>query len=153
MQRFRARKTKEQLVRRGSPKAASRTTSPDVLDAAGLQCPKDFTPLQAEIWQNYFKLLTINRTLSATDAAALTLFVLTWSEVLELETFLKEHGKTYKITSGREFSRPEVAIRNDARRELRGLMIQLGLTPASRGHVETIKSSSGLMNYGLEKIT
>jgi len=151
MQRFRARKTKGQLARIGSPAARKRTNEPDPIDPVGLQCPLSYSELEKEIWDNYFKLLTMNRTLSATDSAILDIFVRSYAELTELESFLKEHGKTYTAGNGREYSRPQVAIRNDARRELRGLMIQLGLSPASRGHVEKFKNKTN--PFGGLKIT
>ena len=152
MQRFRARKTKGQLQRRGSPRARNRVNEPDLIDPAGMICPKDYSPLETEIWNNYFRLLTATRTLSQSDAAILDIFVRTYAELMEMENFLKVNGKSYTAANGREYNRPQIAIRNDARRELRGLLIQLGATSASRGHVETIKKA-GLNNYGLEKWT
>ena len=147
MQRFKARKTKRELTIIGSSRLSQRKNEPDAIDPAGIQCPLVYSPLETEIWNSYFRLLTMNRTLSASDAAIFDIFVRAYSELTELESYLKTHGKTYKIASGREFSRPEVAIRNDARRELRGLMIQLGLSPASRGHVEKIKNAESLNRW------
>jgi phage terminase small subunit len=71
-----------------------------------------------------------------------------------MENFLKLNGKSYTAANGREYNRPQIAIRNDARRELRGLLIQLGATSASRGHVEKIKSQEGFNRWSLNnKIT
>lgn len=153
MQRFRARKTKEQLVKRGSLKAKNRMNTPDLIDPTGMICPKDYSPLETEIWQNHFRILTATRTLSASDASILDIFVRTYAEFIRLEKYLKENGETYSTPTGRVFNRPQCSLRNDARRELRGQLIQLGATCASRGHIEPVKSSSGLMNYGLKKIT
>jgi P27 family predicted phage terminase small subunit len=139
MQRFKARMSKRELAINGNTsRLAQRKHEPDVLPASGMRCPLGYSPLESEIWNNYFGLLKASSTLSAADGAILDVFSRTYSELIEMESYLKQHGKTYKLASGREFSRPEIAIRNDARRELRGLMIQLGISPASRAHVETV---------------
>ena len=144
MQRFKARKSKHQLQRIGSPKARKRMNEPDLIDPAGMICPLGYSELEKEIWQNHFRLLTATRTLSASDAAILDIFTRAYAELTEMENFLKLNGKSYTAANGRKYNRPEIAIRNDARRELRGLLIQLGGTPASRGHCETIKSGVDL---------
>ena len=139
MQRFRARMSKRELAINGnSSRLALRKNEPDVLPASGMRCPLGYSLLEQEIWNNYFGLLKASSTLSAADGAILDVFSRTYAELIEMENHLKIHGKTYKIKTGRLFSRPEVAIRNDARRELKALMIQLGCTCASRGHVGTV---------------
>lgn len=152
MQRFRPRKTKKALQISGGSRLSSRKNEPDIISPACLQCPKDYKELESEIWNFYFDMLSANKTLSATDSAILDIFTRTYAEVLELETYLDENGKTYIAENGRKYAQPEVAIRNDARRELRGLLIQLGLSPASRGHVEKLKFSSDPL-AGLKKLT
>lgn len=152
MQRLRPRKTKRALQISGSSLLSSRKNEPDIIDPAGLQCPNDYDDREKEIWTFYFKMLHANKTLSAADSAVLDIFARTYAELLELEVFLDKNGKTYIAANGRKYAQPEVAIRNDARRELRGLLIQLGLSPASRGHVEKLKFSSDPLT-GLKKLT
>jgi P27 family predicted phage terminase small subunit len=144
MQRFKARMSKRELAINGnSSRLALRKNEPDPLPTDGMRCPLGYSPLESEIWNNYFGLLKASSTLSAADGAILDVFSRTYSELIEMESYLKQHGKTYRITSGREFPRAEISIRNDCRREVKSLMIQLGITPASRGHVETVNGGDG----------
>ena len=138
--RTRARKPTAELERLGAPRARKRRkTEPVTTALTHAEPPQCYDPEQTKVWESFAPMLIANGTLTASDLPIFDAFIRTQAEYLKLDQKLTTEGTTYQ-SNGRQYPRPELAARNDARRELRNLAVQLGLTPASRSHVEKAKT-------------
>jgi len=126
----------------GSRWAKGRTEMPETVAIKHIEAAADYNNREREIFKFYSQCLINLRILSAGDIALLDTFTRVYAELLELEEDIKEHGRTYKTETGEQKTRPECRLRNEARREIRSLSAQLGLSPSSRGGIEPIKTEN-----------
>ena len=91
------------------------------------------------VWNTFAKELDAMGVLTVADRAALAALVSAYVDWREASDALLEHGLTYERISDRGGSsivaRPEVAIRNDAWKRYKSMLLEFGLTPSARTRV------------------
>ena len=126
-------------VRRGGHVVAPPTEGLTLDDIQGRR-PSRMTADECEAWTRYAAQLADVRQVSATDLAALELLCYAYADLCASREAVTEHGRTYTETTagGTQLlkARPEVQMASDAARRMRQLLVELGMTPASRGKVE-----------------
>jgi P27 family predicted phage terminase small subunit len=104
------------------PPAAGEDPPPAELDA----------PALAE-WGRVTAELAAAGKLAAADRAILTLYVQTWATYAAAAAHVAEHGAVLKWSNGQPGISPFHKVAKEAAGALRGLLKDLGLTPAARG--------------------
>jgi P27 family predicted phage terminase small subunit len=87
-------------------------------------------------WREVAQVLDELGVLTVADGFALALLCSAWGDYREASEIIVKEGSTYeRMTAAGSTSvvaRPEVAIRNDAWKRLKSMLIEFGLTPSSR---------------------
>ena len=81
------------------------------------------------------KLLLDLGLMSDLDRAALAAYCQAWSRWVEAEDALRQYGVVIKSPSGFPMQSPFLSVANKALEQMRGLLIEFGMTPASRTKV------------------
>lgn len=91
------------------------------------------------VWNTFAKELDEMGVLTTADGHALAALVAAYVDWREASDELRQHGLTYERISDRGGSaivaRPEVAIRSDAWKRYKSMLLEFGLTPGSRSRV------------------
>ncbi len=99
------------------------------------------------MWSRLAVILDVSRVLTVADLDALRLLCLAHAEFAEADAIIGREGLTYASStdSGGTILRPHpaVAIRADAWRRCRAMLVEFGLTPAARGKVSAISEAEG----------
>ena len=117
--------------------------------------PERLTGAALEHWRELVPELDEMGVLTTADGFALALLCEAWAECLEAGEILAREGLTYTRTtaagSTSVAARPEVAMRSDAWKRMKSMMVEFGLTPSSRSRVSaTGKPSRGKLARFLE---
>lgn len=94
-----------------------------------------------EYWAEIGGLLLQMKLVSYGDSAALMLLVDVLAEWCAVRKILIKKGRTYKSTTEFGFvlkARPEVALESDLWRRAHRMLVEFGLTPASRSKVSAL---------------
>jgi len=83
-------------------------------------------------WRRIVPRLEAMGVLSTIDRAAIATYCEAWSDFVKWTAWLKKKGHTYSGPNGASCARPEVGYRDKARQEMRHLLAEFGLSPASR---------------------
>lgn len=95
-------------------------------------------------WDELVPELEVMGTLTIVDGDVLAGYCLAYAEVHTFTRFLRRRGRTYKVgTNGALAARPEVAMLNRARDDLRKFGAELGIGAAARTKVEVRKPDAG----------
>ena len=86
-------------------------------------------------WRRAGKLLFAIGLMSALDRAALAGYCTAYARWVEAEEALKTYGVVVKSPSGFPIQSPYLAIANKALEQMRGFLVEFGMTPASRARV------------------
>jgi P27 family predicted phage terminase small subunit len=134
-------------IRRGGRVAAPDSGEGLSLAELARRCPRTrMSEAEREAWTRYSRQLAGVRQVSETDLAALELLCYAYADLIEAREALRENGRTHTETTagGAETlkARPEVAMASDAAKRMRSLLVELGMTPASRGRVERTPRAS-----------
>lgn len=128
-------------VLRGNPGKRPLPVNEPQPDAGRPRKPRHVTGIAAEEWNRLTELTMAMQVLTEADGPMLEATVIAYAEVRRATTVLNRKGITYsaRTKSGvRTYARPEVAIRADAwRRYVTGLS-HFGLSPSTRGKVQTV---------------
>lgn len=107
------------------------------------RCPAHLPPKAKTAFKNVCELLEGMGVLTIVDGMALELLCDAYAEWRDLDTLIKKEGRTYKTisTSGDEIIKghPAVAMRSDAWKRIKSMMVEFGLTAASRTKVNAEK--------------
>lgn len=86
-------------------------------------------------WQRIGVILEEIGLVSELDRAALAAYCQAWSRWVDAEQALKTYGVVIKSPSGFPMQSPFLAVANKALEQMRGFLIEFGMTPASRTRV------------------
>jgi len=99
-------------------------------------CPPQLTGAARREWRRISKELAALGLLTSIDRAALTLLCDAWGRWVEAVDALKQYGVMIKSPSGYPMQSPYLAIANKAAEQVRLLLAEFGMTPASRSRVQ-----------------
>lgn len=108
--------------------------------------PEHLSERAAECFLRVLAILEGMGLASADHVDMLAMIALTWEDVIECQQVIEDLGRVYFVPIFGLFdkegepvlapkARPEVAMRNDALRRLKALLVEFGLSPASLGKV------------------
>lgn len=107
------------------------------------KCPAHLSPKAKTAFKNVCQILEGMGVLTIADGMAIELLCDAYAEWRDLDTLIKKEGRTYKTisTSGDEVIKghPAVAMRSDAWKRIKSMMVEFGLTAASRTKVNAEK--------------
>jgi P27 family predicted phage terminase small subunit len=130
------------LKKLGGTLQPSRTNHNEPIPDVALGLPPDWLSARAkEYWQEIGDLLLGMKLVSYGDSAALMLLCDTLAEYVSLRVSIQKKGRVYEnLTPGGKVYRPnpEVAMAADAWRRAQRMLVEFGLTPASRGKVSAL---------------
>ena len=109
-------------------------------------CPKHVRGLAQEAWYRLGGQLATLRVLTDADGTALELCCLAYQEYRAALAVLQRRGTTYATRTANGMiirRRPEAAAASDAWRRVKGMLIELGLTPSARTKVTTTDLPTG----------
>src|SRR5689334_9844588 len=98
-------------------------------------CPRYLRGVARRLWDDVGKQLLRMRVITAADATALELLCGAYAEYFKASAVVRRRGATYKARTGTGFierRRPEVAIAADAWKRVRSMLLEFGISPASR---------------------
>ena len=101
-------------------------------------CPKHLTRLARAEWRRVVPELKRVGLFTIVDRAALEAYCECYATWRQAQDGLAEHGLTCETEKGFPMQRPEVAIANNALKQLRTFMGEFGMTPSSRTRVRGI---------------
>lgn len=99
-------------------------------------CPRRLSKEERAVWKDTVPLLQKMGVLTVADGAMIELYCRIWVEERELSVFLKEHGSKLGVQQ----AKPEVKQREEKRVMLLKIMMQFGMSSASRTHL-TVEAS------------
>ena len=106
--------------------------------------PEYLSPLALRRWNELLPELEIIGTLTIIDADIFGLYCVAWADIVELTADIEENGRSYEVgTNGALSSRPEVAMLNRAKDDIRRFGAELGIGAAARTKVEVKKPDAG----------
>ena len=121
-------------------RAAPNEPTPDV------QVPTCPTWLHAEAkreWRRVVPELEALGLVSLIDRAALAAYCQSYATWWTTERDIAENGATQRSDrSGLESARPQVAIRDQALRQMRAFLVEFGLTPSARSRVSAVEKAT-----------
>lgn len=110
-------------------------------------CPSGLSADARSVWEELSSLLGAKRVVTKADGAALELLCVALARWRKLERFIAKRGRTYSsetVAGGKVIRpRPEVTMAAEAWREAQKMVIEFGLTPASRTKVKTVPERIG----------
>ena len=96
-------------------------------------------PIALAVWDEFAAELDAMQVLTLADRAALAVLVSAYCDWLEADDAIEEHGLTQTRTTkgGDSYAapRPEVAIRSDAWKRYKSMLVEFGLTPSARTRI------------------
>jgi P27 family predicted phage terminase small subunit len=103
------------------------------------ECPTELTGEARKEWGRVCAILTACRVLTMADRAALAAYCQCWSRWLQAERHVTRRGQVLSKPDKQghrwEYPNPAVSIAHRAAEQMRRLMQELGLTPASRSRI------------------
>ena len=99
------------------------------------QAPSHLGPEAKKEWRRLGRLLVSMGVMTEADAGALALLCTSWARWIEAEEQLRRYGIVIKSPSGYPIQSPYLSIARQAMAEVRSLLSEFGLTPASRSRV------------------
>jgi P27 family predicted phage terminase small subunit len=90
-------------------------------------------------WRRYVPLLRKLGRFSKLDLPAMEALCLAYSAAMRAERVVMAEGESFISPNGHVCVRPEVAVRNQAKKEMVGLLAEFGMTPRTRGAVKPLK--------------
>ena len=98
-------------------------------------CPVELSPVAKREWKRISKHLSAMGLLTTVDRAALALYCDAYGRWLEAIAALQQFGVVIKSPNGYPVQSPYVAIANKAGEQVRLLLAEFGMSPASRVRV------------------
>jgi P27 family predicted phage terminase small subunit len=106
------------------------------------KCPECLSDRAQAEWQRLVPQLIAAGLATAVDEACLTAYCTAVADLLETEQALAREGFTYTTMQGQIIARPEVAIRNAARKTIKEFASLFGLDPSSRSRLQVPSQGS-----------
>jgi len=141
MSQFKVPESRKRVTGTYRPDRAKRRPGLDGLTAAPA-APEYLTAAAKAEWDRLAPLIAGMRTLTAADAPALELLSQTLATAAQAQAEVERDGLTVASVNGGMRAHPAVKILEQARAQATRLLIEFGLTPRARGHVEPVGDAS-----------
>ena len=102
------------------------------------RCPDHLAGEARKEWRRASKLLAQLGLLTAIDRAALAMYCESWGRWVEAERAMQEYGVMMKSPNGFPMQSPYLAVANKAMEQMRQLLAEFGMSPASRTRVAAV---------------
>ena len=130
------------LKKLGGTLQPSRTNPLEPVPDVALGYPPEWlTPTAKEYWQEIGGILLQMKLVSYADTAAMTLLCDVLAQWVSVRVTIAKRGRVYELLSdgGKVYrARPEVAMEADLWRRASRMLVEFGLTPASRSKVSAL---------------
>jgi P27 family predicted phage terminase small subunit len=103
------------------------------------QCPGELSPVAKREWRRIAPQLATLGLLARIDRAALALYCESYARWIDAVTSMQRYGVVIKSPSGYPIQSPYVAIANKAGEQVRMMLSEFGMTPASRTRVHAVE--------------
>lgn len=100
------------------------------------RCPPELSAVARKEWRRISRHLSELGLLTAIDRAALASYCQGWAQWLDANVQLQKHGPVVRAPSGYPMLSPYLAVASQAYTQMRAMLIEFGMTPASRSRVE-----------------
>ena len=98
-------------------------------------CPSHLSAEAKKEWHRIAPELAAVGLITRIDRAALAMYCEAWGRWLEAEDALRKYGVMVKSPSGFPMQSPYLAVANKAMEQMRGLLTEFGMSPASRTRI------------------
>jgi P27 family predicted phage terminase small subunit len=98
-------------------------------------CPRHLSAEAKREWRRVTPLLDTLGLLTEIDRAALAMYCEAWNRWVDAEEALKEYGVMVKSPNGFPMQSPYLAVANKAMEQMRALLAEFGMSPASRTRI------------------
>lgn len=105
----------------------------------GADVPDYLSPAAKKHWSEVYKMLNDAGVLTKVDSHVLGMYCEAFATWRDATDKVAKHGTVIKAPSGFPVQSPFLAIANKAHEQMRKLLIELGMTPASRTKVTAVK--------------
>lgn len=107
------------------------------------RCPDHLLPEARAEWRRMSRQLCALGILTLIDRAALAMYCQAWARWVEAEAHVKKHGLVIRApVTGFPIQNPFLAVSNKAQEQMRSLLIEFGMTPASRTRIDVTRAGS-----------
>jgi P27 family predicted phage terminase small subunit len=107
------------------------------------RCPPHLSKEARREWRRTAKLLAEMGLLTSVDRAALALYCEAWARWVEAEQALQKYGVVMKSPNGFPVPSPYLGIATRAMEQVRHLLAEFGMSPASRSRVSAPSPADG----------
>ena len=104
-------------------------------------CPSHLSKEAKKEWRRIVPELAAVGPITRIDRAALAMYCEAWGRWLEAEEALRKYGVMVKSPSGFPMQSPYLAVANKAMEQMRGLLTEFGMSPASRTRISVQEPS------------
>ncbi len=98
-------------------------------------CPRHLSDEAKKEWRRVTPLLDTLGLLTKIDRAALAMYCEAWGRWVQAEEALRKFGVMVKSPNGFPMQSPYLAVANKAIDQMRGLLTEFGMSPASRTRI------------------
>jgi P27 family predicted phage terminase small subunit len=98
-------------------------------------CPRHLSDEAKKEWRRIVPELQAVGLITRIDRAGLALYCQAWGRWLEAEEALRKYGVMVKSPSGFPMQSPYLAVANKTMEQMRGLLTEFGMSPASRTRI------------------
>ena len=102
------------------------------------QAPAHLSEPAKREWRRAGRMLLRLGLVTEIDRSALALYCQAWGRWVEAEDALKRHGVMFRSPAGFPMPSPYLAVANKAMEQMRSMLSEFGMTPASRTRVHAI---------------
>lgn len=111
--------------------------------ADNIKMPAGLSPLAKKQWRKVCRQLKEADIITTLDVHALVLFCEVYARWVEANAKVVEHGTIIKSPNGHWVQSPYLAIANKAFDQMKGMLVEFGMTPSSRTRVGTASGGKG----------
>jgi len=104
-------------------------------------CPSHLSKEAKKEWHRIVPELAAVGLITRIDRAALAMYCEAWGRWLEAEEALRKYGVMVKSPSGFPMQSPYLAVANKSMEQMRGLLTEFGMSPASRARISVQEPS------------
>jgi P27 family predicted phage terminase small subunit len=104
-------------------------------------CPRHLSDEAKKEWRRIVPELEAVGLITRIDRAALAVYCQAWARWLEAEEALRKYGVMVKSPNGFPMQSPYLAVANKAIEQMRGLLTEFGMSPASRTRISVQEPS------------
>src|SRR6185312_16774353 len=99
------------------------------------RCPPELSPVARKEWRRISRHLFQLGLITAIDRAALAAYCQSWAQWLDAIAQVQKLGPVVRSPSGYPMISPFVAVASQAYAQMRAMLTEFGMTPASRSRV------------------